>query len=154
MYEVECKDGKNAMEVEGGRHEPRNGCYSSVRLGTLRWLRVAGLRGRYCFERNKEKQPGWGKRYVDQTSGWTTDESWFNSRYVQEIFLFYKAPRPTLGPTQLPIQWVPRALFPGIKRPMSWSWPLMSILYEDWVRLFLRFPVCLCGLCRSGFLAY
>jgi len=68
MYEVECKDGKNAMEVEGGCLEPRNGCYSSVRLETLRWLRVAGLRARYCFEINKE-EPGWGKRYIDQTSG-------------------------------------------------------------------------------------
>lgn len=37
---------------------------------------------------------------------------------MQGIVLFYKAPRPTLGPTQLPIQWVPQALFPGIKRPM------------------------------------
>jgi hypothetical protein len=34
-----------------------------------------------------------------------------------KIFLFYVASRPTLGPTQPPIQWVPRAGFPWIKRP-------------------------------------
>jgi hypothetical protein len=57
-YEVECKDGQNAMEVEGGCHEPRNGCYSSMRLETLRWLVVAGLLARYCFDVNEETEPG------------------------------------------------------------------------------------------------
>jgi hypothetical protein len=34
-------------------------------------------------------------------------------------FLFSTSSRPDLGPTQLPIQWVPRALSPGVKRPGS-----------------------------------
>jgi hypothetical protein len=32
-------------------------------------------------------------------------------------FLFSKSSRPTLGPTQPPIQWVPGALSPGMKQP-------------------------------------
>jgi hypothetical protein len=34
-----------------------------------------------------------------------------------KIFLFSKASRPTLGPTQPPIQWVSGAFSPGVKRP-------------------------------------
>jgi hypothetical protein len=33
-----------------------------------------------------------------------------------DIFLFSTAPRPALGPVQSPIQWVPGALSPGVKR--------------------------------------
>jgi hypothetical protein len=33
------------------------------------------------------------------------------------IFLFFTSSRPALGSTQPPIQWVPGALFPGIKWP-------------------------------------
>jgi hypothetical protein len=35
----------------------------------------------------------------------------------QQIFLFTTASRTTLGPTQPPIECVPRALFLGVKRP-------------------------------------
>lgn len=43
----------------------------------------------------------------------------------QEICLFSKTSRLTLGPTQPPIQWVPEALsLGGIKRPGAWNWPL------------------------------
>jgi hypothetical protein len=41
----------------------------------------------------------------------------FESRKAQGIFLFATASRPTLGFTQSPIQWVPGALSPGVKRP-------------------------------------
>jgi hypothetical protein len=40
----------------------------------------------------------------------------FESRQGLGIFLFTTASRPALGPTQSPIQWVPGALFLGIKR--------------------------------------
>jgi len=35
---------------------------------------------------------------------------------MMEFFLFATASRPTLGPTQPPIQWVPGFLTPGLKR--------------------------------------
>jgi hypothetical protein len=42
----------------------------------------------------------------------------FNSRQGQWwIYLFSTASKPALGLTQLPIQWVPEALSPGVKRP-------------------------------------
>jgi hypothetical protein len=44
-----------------------------------------------------------------------------DSRRGLEIFLFTTASRTALGPTQPPIQWVPRALSLGVKRPGSES---------------------------------
>jgi hypothetical protein len=38
-------------------------------------------------------------------------------RKKQDIFLYSTASRPVLGPTQPPIQWVPVALSPEVKRP-------------------------------------
>jgi hypothetical protein len=39
-----------------------------------------------------------------------------DSQQGQEIFPYSTASRPNLGLTQPPIQWVPRALSPGVKR--------------------------------------
>jgi hypothetical protein len=47
---------------------------------------------------------------------WTTRRSRFNPPQGQETFSLTSASRPTLGPTQLPVQWVPGVLFPGVKR--------------------------------------
>jgi hypothetical protein len=41
----------------------------------------------------------------------------FDFRRGLGIFLFTAASRTVLGPTQPPIQWVPGALSPGVKRP-------------------------------------
>jgi hypothetical protein len=38
-------------------------------------------------------------------------------RQVEEIFLFSRASRPALEPTQARIQWVPLVLSQGLKRP-------------------------------------
>jgi hypothetical protein len=40
----------------------------------------------------------------------------FESRQGLRIFLFTTVSRPALGPTQLPIQWVPEGLYLGLKR--------------------------------------
>jgi hypothetical protein len=54
----------------------------------------------------------WLSRYSDELRA---GRPGFNSRQGQEIFLFSTAPRPALGPTQPPIQWVPGAFSPGVK---------------------------------------
>ena len=41
-----------------------------------------------------------------QAMGWIGKELWFNSRQGQEFFLFSKASRPALGPTEPSLQWV------------------------------------------------
>ena len=40
----------------------------------------------------------------------------FQFRQGQEVFLFSKASRPAMGPTQTPVQWIP-GVFPRVKRP-------------------------------------
>jgi hypothetical protein len=49
--------------------------------------------------------------------GWMIGVLGFNSQWVLGIFLFTTMSRTALGPTQPPIQWVPRALSLGVKRP-------------------------------------
>jgi hypothetical protein len=44
-------------------------------------------------------------------------EPGFDSRQVRKNFVFSRASRPTLEPTQPPIQSVEGALSPGLKRP-------------------------------------
>jgi hypothetical protein len=55
-------------------------------------------------------------------TGWTAEELGFDSRKGKQIFLFSTAPRPGLGHTQSPIQWVPQAKAAG-----EWKWSLSSI---------------------------
>jgi hypothetical protein len=50
------------------------------------------------------------------TTGWTTGRSGFDPRQEQRIFPLSSVSRPALGPTQLPLQWVPGVLSPGVKR--------------------------------------
>jgi hypothetical protein len=67
---------------------------------------------------------------VTQTVSAMRSRSWYNSVGTatgygldgrglntgrDNVFLFSAASRPALGPTQPPIQWVPRALSPGVK---------------------------------------
>jgi hypothetical protein len=52
-----------------------------------------------------------GYRLDDRGRGWSSSPSRVKN------FLFSTSSRPALGPTQLPIQWVPEALSPGVKRP-------------------------------------
>jgi hypothetical protein len=49
--------------------------------------------------------------------GYVMDDRGFESRQRLGIFLFTTASRPALERTQIPIQWVPRALSLGAKRP-------------------------------------
>jgi len=49
--------------------------------------------------------------------GWTVGGQGFNSWWELGIFLFSTVSRPTLEPTQPPIQWVLGTCSPGLKRP-------------------------------------
>jgi hypothetical protein len=49
------------------------------------------------------------------SNGLRTGQAGLNSRQCK-YFLFFTDSRPTLGPTRPPIQWVPVALSPGVKR--------------------------------------
>jgi len=49
--------------------------------------------------------------------GWMIRVLGFDSWWGLGIFLFTTVSRMALGPTQPPIQWIPRALFLGAKRP-------------------------------------
>jgi hypothetical protein len=73
------------------------------------------LMGMSCEDRRwTELEPGYLRGLSD---GLGTKWTGFDSRQGQEIFLYFIASRPALRPTQPPIQWVPRALSTGIKRP-------------------------------------
>jgi hypothetical protein len=49
-------------------------------------------------------------------TGWTTGRSRFDPQQGQRIFPLASVSRPTLRPTQPPVQWVPRVVSPGVKR--------------------------------------
>jgi hypothetical protein len=76
-------------------------------------------------------------------TGWTIGILGFDSQRGLGIFLFTTASRTAMGPTQPPIQWVPGALFLGVK------WPgreadhslLSSAEVKEWVELDLHSPI-------------
>jgi hypothetical protein len=48
--------------------------------------------------------------------GYGLEDRWFDPWQGLEIFISPPLPDRLLGPTQPPIQWVPRVLSPGVKR--------------------------------------
>jgi hypothetical protein len=52
------------------------------------------------------------------SDGLQAGQTRFDSQHGQEVFIFSTMSRLALGPTQSPIQWVPEALSPGVKRQM------------------------------------
>jgi hypothetical protein len=54
----------------------------------------------------------------------------FESRQGLRIFLFATASRPAVGPTQPPIQWVPRVKWPG--REVDYSPPFSAEVKNAW----------------------
>jgi len=75
----------------------------------------------------------------------------FNNNESCLIFLFATESRPALGPTQPPIQWLPRALSPGVKRPgiEADHSPPSSAEAKECVKLYHHFPIRLTGVVLS-----
>jgi hypothetical protein len=74
------------------------------------------LRYKYSSQHPVLKEAGVACRYIDwlragRPRGWNSSPGW------DKNFFFSKSSRPALGSTQPPIQWVPGALSPGVKRP-------------------------------------
>jgi hypothetical protein len=74
--------------------------------------------------------------------GWMNGVLGFNSQQGLGIFLFTTASRTALGPTQPPIQWVPRALSLGVKQPGSDAnlSPPSSAEVKECMELYLHSP--------------
>jgi hypothetical protein len=75
----------------------------------------------------------------------------FDSQRGLGIFLFTTASRTSLGPTQLPIQWVPGALSLGIKRLGREADHSSQSSFEvkECVELYLHSPIRLHGVVLS-----
>jgi hypothetical protein len=78
----------------------------------------------------------------------------FVPRRGQEIFLFYIASRPALGPTQLHIQWVLGALSPGIKRQRRQADHPYLVPRSRIVKLYLHSAICVHGTVLNCIIKY
>jgi hypothetical protein len=79
----------------------------------------------------------------------------FHACNVETVFLSrvrFPASRTALGPTQLPIQWVARALSLEVKQPRREAdhSPPSSAEVKEWVELYLHSPIRLHGLMLSS----
>jgi hypothetical protein len=74
--------------------------------------------------------------------GWTIGVLGFDYRRGLGIFLFTTAFRTALVPIQPPIQWVPGALYLGVRRPgrEAHQSPPSSAEVKEFVELYLHFP--------------
>jgi len=67
--------------------------------------------------------------------GWIIRVHGFDSQQGLEIFLFTTVSRPTMRPTQTPIQWIMGALFLGVQWPgheTDHSLPPMAEVKKAW----------------------
>jgi hypothetical protein len=95
------------------------------------------------YHRYKILEPGYGSRYSDWLRA-GRQRGWSSSPGRVKYFLFCAASRPALGLTQLPIQWVLRALSLGVKRPgreTDHSHPTSAEVKKMWI----HFPIRLHG---------
>jgi hypothetical protein len=92
-------------------------------------------RGNIFLYTTVSSKPGWRSRYV--VTNYLLDDREIGVRVLvgSRIFLFSTSSRPSLGPTQLPIQWVPGTLSSWIKRPeheADHSPPTCAEVKETW----------------------
>jgi hypothetical protein len=76
------------------------------------------------------------------SAGLRVGRSGFDSRRGLRIFVFTTASKTALGPTQLPIRWVPGALSLGVMRPGREAdhSPPSSSEVKEWVELYIHSP--------------
>jgi hypothetical protein len=72
--------------------------------------------GKFDTQLHRVEKAGVAQSVQCLDTGWTTGRSRFDPRLGQRIFPLTSVSRPTLGPTQPPVQWVPGVLSPGVKR--------------------------------------
>jgi hypothetical protein len=94
--------------------------------------------------------PSLNAQYIITNFNHGAARPWFDFWQGEEIFLFSTTFSPYLGPTQ-PIKWVPRSLFPGLKRRGSeadHSPPSSAEVKNGWALPAL--PICLHGMVRPS----
>jgi hypothetical protein len=109
--------------------------FSIARIRTMwqwmvdkRWFEMDGERKSRCLiwaAIPKYEEPGQFSRYSDWLPARQLTGGSLSPDRVKN-FLFSTSSRPTLGPTQPLIKWMPGALPLGDKEAGAWSWPLTS----------------------------
>jgi hypothetical protein len=96
----------------------------------------------YCCHGGRNQSRDSSVGIGTRLTGWTIGVLRFDSRRELGIFLFTTASIPALGPTQPPIQWVSRALYLGVKRPVGEAdhSPPSSAEVKEWLELYLHSP--------------
>jgi hypothetical protein len=120
-------------ELEGGSRGLLKGIYwRSLERRRKKTLKTFGQ------DRGTQRIQAWS---LPLGYGWTIGVLGFDSRRGTGIFLF-TASRTALGHTQPPIQWVPRVLSRGVKRPGRETdhSPPTSAEVKEWVELHLQSP--------------
>jgi hypothetical protein len=75
---------------------------------------------------------------VINTTGWTAG---VRIPAGARVFNLFRVSRPALGPTLPPIQWVPEAFLPGVKRPVREADHLHLVPRSRMVESFLHTPL-------------
>jgi hypothetical protein len=88
------------------KQEETNSCFS------VTYSAVSIVTGYGLDSRGRSSSPGWDK-----------------------VFLIFTSSRPVLGPTQPPIQWIPRALSSGVKHP-GLDQEYMDLYIHSYIRLY------------------
>jgi hypothetical protein len=99
------------------------------------------------FNIKKKQWNWWGKRQnlhgkEPEHFGWNKNFISFDHNFELRGIEFTTASGPALGPAKPPIQWVPRALSLGVKRPGREAnhSPPSSAGVKEWVELYIHSP--------------
>jgi len=95
--------------------------YNDGVINVITVFKIVNYKGyiTFCLCLSSSSSSSWaGVAHSVQWAGYgVADQGLIPGRGSDSFFLLSTAPRPTLGPTQPPIKWVPLAISPGVKRP-------------------------------------